>query len=225
MQTRLVEDLLDTASVGSGKLRLETQLVDLSSVLSGAVDMARPAARSKGIEFRVNLAPDLRRVKGDPTRLQQIVWNLLNNAIKFTPRGGSVELSLEAEREGALIVLRDTGRGIAPDFLPHIFERFRRAPAADSRRVGGLGLGLALARDLVMLHGGTIEAESQGEGRGATFTIRLPYAAAQVSNPVVNRAPSAEPLIAEKAIAGNSLPEARGLRINMTKNLQPAECG
>jgi signal transduction histidine kinase len=156
--------------------------------------------------------------------LQQIVWNLLTNAIKFTPPGGRVELSLGVERDRALIVLRDTGRGIAPDFLPHVFERFRQAPSADSRG-GGLGLGLALARDLVMLHGGAIEADSPGEGRGATFTIRLPFSSAAAPEEVAAGLPARELAPVEKSPVEKSSVEARGLRMPLPNGLQMAGCG
>lgn len=202
MQARLIEDLLDTACVSSGKLRLNMQPVDLPTIIAATLEMARPAAESKGVELRARLAPDIDRINGDPARLQQIIWNLLANAIKFTPRGGRVEIELKRESDQLSLILRDTGRGIAPDFLPYVFDRFRQAPSAGSRRSGGLGLGLALAHELVKLHGGTIDAESPGEGQGATFTIRLPY-------------PS-------KSIAEESTVEAHWLPLKLSKSLQAA---
>jgi PAS domain S-box-containing protein len=205
VQERLIEDLIDAARLRSGKLRLDVQPVELPIVVATALEMARPTAESKGVELCARFAPDEGRINGDPARLQQIVWNLLSNAIKFTPRGGHVELELRRDGETLSLIVRDTGRGIAPDFLPYIFDRFRQAPSADSRRSGGLGLGLALTRELVELHGGTIDAESLGEGLGATFIVRFPY-------------PS-------RSTAGKSAAKARRLPHEPAKGLQAATCG
>jgi len=205
MQERLIEDLLDATRIRSGKLRLVTQPVELSKVVATALELARPMAERKGVELYAHLAPDEDRINGDPGRLQQIVWNLLTNAIKFTPQGGRVELELRRDGEQLSLIIRDTGRGIAPDFLPYVFDRFRQAPSADSRRGGGLGLGLTLVRELVELHGGTIDVKSPGEGQGATFTIRLPYSL--------------------KSTAEKSNFEARRLPPRLSNSLQVASCG
>ena len=175
-QARLVEDLLDVSRVITGKLRLSVAPVDLASVVSAAVDSVELAAESKGIRLEVTLDPSARRVTGDAGRLQQVVWNLLSNAIKFTYAGGRVGVRLRRAGSDVQILVCDDGCGISPDFLPFIFDRFRQADGTSTRRHGGLGLGLSIARHLVEMHGGTIRAESGGEGQGATFTITLPRA-------------------------------------------------
>jgi PAS domain S-box-containing protein len=175
MQERVIEDLAALTLLESGKLRLDMQPVDLSKVIATTIEMARPMAASKGVELHARLAPDTGCIQGDPARLQQVVWNLLTNAIKFTPRGGDADVELRRDGQQLSLILRDTGIGIAPDVLPYIFDRYCRASSAEPRRGGGLGLGLAIVRELVRLHGGTIDAESPGENRGATFTVRLPY--------------------------------------------------
>src|SRR5262249_47179932 len=183
MQLQLIEDLLDTSRIISGKLELEVQPVDFTTVTPAALDVVRPSAQAKGIRITSNLDPLAGQITGDPDRLQQVVWNLLSNAIKFTPEGGSVELTLKRADPHIAIVVRDNGKGIEPEFLPHVFERFRQADMSSTRRVGGLGLGLALVKYLVETHGGTIEAESAGEGQGATFTVRLPLSALYAAPP------------------------------------------
>jgi PAS domain S-box-containing protein len=176
-QSKLIEDLLDTARIATGKLRLDIQPVDLSGVVSAAVEVLKPAAEAKGIE--INLALDAPReiIAGDADRLQQIVWNLLSNAIKFTPDGGSVDVHLERADPHVRITVRDTGKGIRAEFVPYVFESFYQADSSSTRRHGGLGLGLSLVRHLVELHGGTVCAESPGEGRGSTFIVNLPLRA------------------------------------------------
>ena len=174
MQGRLIEDLIALTLLDSGKLRLEMQPVDLSKVIATTIDMARPTAASKGVELHARLAPETVWIQGDPARLQQVAWNLLTNAIKFTPQGGYAEVELRRDGKQLSLIFRDTGIGIAPDFLPYIFDRYRQAPSAKARRGEGLGLGLAIVRELVRLHSGTIDAESPGENQGATFTVRLP---------------------------------------------------
>ncbi|MDT7541446.1 MAG: hypothetical protein QOE33_1350 [Acidobacteriota bacterium] len=181
-QLHLVEDLLDVSRIISGKLRLDVQPVDLSSVIDAALDAARPAAAAKGIELRATFDAESHTVAGDPDRLQQIIWNLLNNAVKFTPQGGSIEARLARAGSGVEIAIADTGVGIEPEFLPYVFDRFRQADAKTTRIYGGLGLGLAIVRQLVELHGGTVSVASEGAQRGTTFTVRLP-AAPPVSQP------------------------------------------
>jgi signal transduction histidine kinase/ActR/RegA family two-component response regulator len=178
-QAQLIEDILDVSRVITGKLRLNVGQVDAASVINAAVDCVQLAADSKGIELEVTLLPAARHVSGDPGRLQQVVWNLLSNAIKFTPPGGRVAVRLERVNSTVQISVSDTGEGISQDFLPFIFDRFRQADGTSTRRHGGLGLGLAIVRHLVELHGGTVQADSPGAGLGATFTIRLPLAVAE----------------------------------------------
>ena len=175
-QAQLVEDILDVSRMISGKLRLQITVVDVASVINAAIDAVQLAASSKGIELQVMLDPTARHVLGDANRLQQVVWNLLSNAIKFTPAGGKVVVRLERLQSQLQIKVHDTGQGISPQFLPYVFERFCQADAGSTRRYGGLGLGLALVRHLVELHGGNVRAQSEGDGKGATFIIELPLA-------------------------------------------------
>jgi len=178
-QARMIDDMLDMARIAAGKLRLEMQPVDVVKVVLAAVDVVMPAAHAKRVTLRTNLDPRTPNVMGDQDRLQQVIWNLLSNALKFTEAGGSIDVRLALNGRFARIVIADTGHGISPEFLPHVFERFRQADASSSRRHGGLGVGLALVHDLIVLHGGSVLAQSEGEGKGATFTIDLPTVAAQ----------------------------------------------
>jgi signal transduction histidine kinase len=173
-QTRLIDDLLDVSRAISGKVRLDIRTVDLAELLGAAIETVTPALTAKAIKFEADLDRDTPPVPGDPDRLQQVVWNLLSNAIKFTPDGGSVQLRLRRAGPHVAIEVRDSGDGIAPDFLPHVFERFRQEDTGSRRRYGGLGLGLAIVRHLVELHGGTVTAHSAGEGQGAMFRVLLP---------------------------------------------------
>ncbi|HSF24783.1 MAG TPA: response regulator [Blastocatellia bacterium] len=177
IQSKLIEDLLDSARVARGQLRLEVQPVDLTAVIDAAVDVMHPAAEAKHIEVRRTFDVEREVITGDPDRLQQIVSNLLSNAIKFTPSGGQVEIRLERVDPHVRISVTDTGTGIIPDYLPHVFERFNQAHGSTTRRRSGLGLGLSLVRNLVELHGGTVNADSPGEGCGSTFTVNLPLRA------------------------------------------------
>jgi len=173
-QTRLIDDLLDVSRAISGKLRLDARAVNVADVLRAAVETVSPAMAARRITFESDLDPDTPPIVADPDRVQQIAWNLLSNAIKFTPEGGTVRLELRRRETQVDIIVSDTGGGIAADFLPYVFERFRQGDAGSKRRYGGLGLGLAIVRHLVELHGGTVMAESPGEGRGATFRVSLP---------------------------------------------------
>jgi len=176
-QARLIGDLLDVSRMVSGRLRIDPRPVELPPLIQAAIEAVQPAAEAKGVHVRCLFDPSVGTVAGDPDRLQQIVWNLLSNAVKFTPGGGRVELRLERDDREVRIVVTDTGDGIAPDFLPHVFERFRQAEDIRStKRQGGVGLGLAIVRHLVELHGGRVQVESAGAGRGATFTVVLPQA-------------------------------------------------
>jgi signal transduction histidine kinase/CheY-like chemotaxis protein len=174
LQAQLIDDLLDMSRIVAGKVRLEPVRVDLPQVVEAAVEAARPAAFAKGIALELRASPGIETVWGDPSRLQQVMWNLLTNAIKFTPEGGRITVEVEMRPGQVLARVSDTGAGIAADFLPHVFDRFRQGDATTTRRHGGLGLGLSIVRQLVELHGGTVQAESAGAGRGATFTVVLP---------------------------------------------------
>jgi two-component system, chemotaxis family, CheB/CheR fusion protein len=173
-QARLIEDLLAYSTVVAGKLRLAAQLMDLGPVADAAVEAVRSAAEAKGIGLELSMDAKVARVYGDPDRLQQIIWNLLSNAVKFTPGGGRVEVWIGRVEKSLHIRVSDTGQGISPDFLPHVFERFRQHDGTSQRMHGGLGLGLAIVKELVELHGGTVHADSPGDGQGATFTVALP---------------------------------------------------
>ena len=173
-QAQLIEDILDVSRVISGRLRLHSERVDMALIINGAVDSVQLAADSKGINLSMVVDASVRHTSGDSQRLQQVVWNLLSNAIKFTPAGGRVEVRLERVESNLQIKVSDTGQGISSDFLPLVFDRFHQADTSSTRRQGGLGLGLAIVRHLVELHGGSVYAESPGEGCGATFTVRLP---------------------------------------------------
>jgi PAS domain S-box-containing protein len=175
-QAQLIDDLLDVSRIVTGKLRLDIVPVRPDSFIDPAVEAVRPAAEAKGVRLQKLIDTGVETVMGDPARLQQVVWNLLTNAVKFTPRGGRVQVSLERVNSSVEIVVADRGAGIAPEFLPHVFERFRQADQQTTRQHGGLGLGLAIVRHLVELHGGSVRAESEGEGRGSTFTVMLPVA-------------------------------------------------
>jgi signal transduction histidine kinase len=179
-QLQLIDDLLDVSRVVSGKMRLDVRSVDLGAVIEAALDAVRPAAEAKAIRLQTMLDPRAGPVSGDPGRLQQVVWNLLINAVKFTPREGRVQVHLQRVNSHVEIVVSDTGQGIGPDILPFIFDRFRQADSSSTRAHGGLGLGLSLVKHLVDLHGGSVLAQSAGEGKGATFVVKLPLAIADI---------------------------------------------
>ena len=172
--TQIVEDVLDVSRIVSGKIRLNVQPVELPLIVHNAVATVQPAADAKGVRMQTIIDPRVGPVSGDPDRLQQIAWNLLSNAVKFTPREGRVQVRLERANSHVEIVVSDTGAGISPQFLPHVFERFRQADAGTTRITGGLGLGLSIVRHIVEMHGGSVQALSEGEGLGATFRVRLP---------------------------------------------------
>ncbi|AWG45949.1 hypothetical protein AM586_28180 [Massilia sp. WG5] len=209
-QGQLIDDLLDMSRINSGNLRLDVQLIDPEKVVEAALGTVHPAAVAKRIDLRVDVErrPGGMRwtVLGDPARLQQVMWNLLSNAVKFTPAGGMVQVMLGRDGDDIVIRVVDSGIGIAPDFLPHVFDRFRQQDASISRKHGGLGLGLSIARQLVELHGGTIAVSSQGTHAGTTFTVRLPLAAPEAVTP----APP-EPAVAAAAPAGQG--ELAGVKV------------
>jgi CheY-like chemotaxis protein len=176
LQARIIDDLLDMSRILSGKLRVDIEVVSLPPIVEAVIDAEAPAARTKGILLHSVMEPLRSSIHGDPHRLHQIVRNLLSNAIKFTPEGGRVQIALRQVDSDVEIEVSDSGIGISPEFLPHVFDRFRQVDSSPSRKHGGLGLGLAIAKHLVELHGGSIRAASDGIGQGATFTISLPVA-------------------------------------------------
>ncbi|YAF98197.1 MAG: response regulator [Nodularia sp. CChRGM 3473] len=190
LQAQLIEDLLNVSQILQGKLSLNIYSVNLVSIISAALEIVQLAAEAKKIEIHTVLPENIGLVLGDPTRLQQVVWNLLANAVKFTPIGGRVEIRLEQVDTQAQIQVIDTGQGISSDFLPHVFDYFRQADSKTNRKFGGLGLGLAIVKHLVEMHGGTVWAESPGEGKGATFTVRLPLMTVQPQTIQITEQPS-----------------------------------
>jgi PAS domain S-box-containing protein len=223
MQLQLIEDLLDTARIISGKLKLEVQPAPLIGVVTAAIEAVRPAAQAKSIEMVSDIDSSVDQVTGDPGRLQQVVWNLLSNAIKFTPRSGRVELRMERVDHHVRITVKDTGKGIDPEFLPFVFDRFRQSDSSSSRRFGGLGLGLSLVKQLVELHGGTVEAASDGPGCGATFTVMLPQSSTQ--KPAVIEQPRAvaqREVRTEGAIPLDEVPSLMGVRVLVVDDQEEA---
>lgn len=195
-QQQLIEDLLDVSRIITGKLRLEVRSINPAAFIAAAVESVRPAADAKDIRLEINSSADIGSISGDSSRLQQVVWNLLSNAIKFTPRGGEVKLTLDRTRSHVRIAVQDSGQGINADFLPYVFERFRQADMKTTRAHGGLGLGLAIVRQIVELHGGTVKVTSEGEDQGSTFEVKLPvlpvYQNAQTSGVVSTTDPAPE---------------------------------
>ena len=208
--TQIVEDVLDVSRIIAGKMRLNVQPVQLPRIVRDSVEAFAPAAEAKGLRIETVLDAFPPAVSGDPERLQQVIWNLISNAVKFTDRGGTIRVALESTDRELTLTVSDTGVGIEPAFLPHMFERFRQADGGTTRERGGLGLGLGIARQLVEMHGGTIHAHSAGIGKGATFTVRLPSAAAAESE---QRLSSAEP--APRAVFGTTaeVADLNGIRV------------
>ncbi|HJX26774.1 MAG TPA: ATP-binding protein [Thermoanaerobaculia bacterium] len=206
-QARLVEDLLDVSRIITGKLRLNVQSIELQPIIEAAIDSVRPAVDAKNIRLQLILDSGIGFVLGDPQRLQQIFWNLVSNAVKFTPKGGRIRVTLERINSHLEITVSDTGQGITPEFLPFVFDRFRQADGTTTRSHGGLGLGLAIVRHLVELHGGQVSVDSRGEGQGAVFTVRLPLLGTRghiVSAPERVHSASQEPVAFElcEALSG-----------------------
>jgi signal transduction histidine kinase len=189
VQAKLLEDIFDLCRIVSGKLSINVRRMDLHEVIVNAVDLVQPAAQAKGVALETSLAGGFRDFAGDPDRLQQVVWNLLANAIKFTPPAGRVTVLVRRESSEVLIEVRDTGAGIPPGFLPHVFESFRQVDRSSASRERGLGLGLSIVRELVGLHGGIVSAFSEGEAKGSTFTVRLPVHAPAGSSGEESTAP------------------------------------
>jgi len=213
-QTRIISDILDVSRIITGKLSIDPEPVDLHLIIQTAVSSIRPAADAKSIELKVSIRDSAGIVSGDPDRLQQIVWNLLSNAVKFTPKGGEVEVTLDRVDSRVEITVTDTGVGINPEFLPHVFDRFRQADASMTRTQGGLGLGLSIVRQLVELHGGIVTVESAGENQGARFTISLPLAAIREKPHWPQTPLPAGSEIAEHVVApGTERPTLAGVRV------------
>jgi PAS domain S-box-containing protein len=208
-QNRLIEDLLDVSRIITGKLRLDVSSIDATLVTRAALASIRPLAEAKGVALTERLGAGEVPVSGDPNRLQQVIWNLLSNAVKFTPKGGHVELELATRDGQAVVAVKDSGQGVRPEFLPYVFDRFRQADSSSVRRHGGLGLGLAIVRHLVDMHGGSVHVDSEGEGKGSTFTVMLPLDTkdAEQSRPA---SPLAAPGLSSSA---ESVPRLNGLRI------------
>jgi signal transduction histidine kinase/CheY-like chemotaxis protein len=207
-QGQLIDDLLDMSRIISGTLRLDVQLLEPDKVIEAALGTVHPAAVAKRIDLRVDVAKGLGTVLGDPGRLQQVMWNLLSNAVKFTPSGGMVQVMLGRDAQDVVIRVADSGIGIEPEFLPHVFDRFRQQDASITRKHGGLGLGLSIARQLVELHGGTIAVSSPGPHAGTTFTLRLPLAEPEV------KAPRPEPAVTSQATGQGDLAGVKVLLVD-----------
>jgi signal transduction histidine kinase len=208
LQVKLIEDLLDVSRIVTGKLSLRVSPIELAPVVERAIETVSTAAEAKAIRLDVALDPHIGPVSGDPDRLQQVVWNLLSNAVKFTPRGGRVQVRLERVDAQAAIVVADSGPGMPPDMLPRVFDRFWQGDSSTSRAHGGLGLGLAIVRQLVELHGGTVTAANRQDVDGAVFTVRLPLRAAVSGGPGIERESSS---VGDLALA--SPPSLSGIRI------------
>ena len=214
LQSQLIDDLLDVSRIVSGKMRLDVRPTDLVPVVDAALEAVRPAAEAKQIALRRLLDPLAGPVVGDPARLQQVVWNLLANAVKFTPKGGAAEVRLERVNSHVEIIVADNGAGISPAFLPHVFDRFRQLDGSTTRQYGGLGLGLAIVRHLVELHGGTVRVKSPGEGQGSTFVVVLPVSVAHLTpSDGVRVHPRAEPAEEEDPCRTDPGLDLRGIRV------------
>jgi signal transduction histidine kinase/ActR/RegA family two-component response regulator len=187
IQAKLIDDLLDMSRIISGKMRLDVQRVDLPAVIDAAMESVNPAAQAKGLKLQKVVDPIAGPITGDPNRLQQVVWNLLSNAIKFTPKGGSVQVVLERSNSHVELSVSDTGKGIAAEFLPHVFERFSQADNSSTRHYSGLGLGLAIVKSLAELHGGSVRVKSGGVDKGTTFIVSLPISVVHTLDKTENR--------------------------------------
>ena len=215
-QAQLIEDLLDMNRIMSGKLRLDVQLMDLKAVVEAALEAVQPSVDAKGITLQRTIDPTVTPIFGDPNRLQQVIWNLLTNAVKFTPINGKIEVTVQRVGASVEVLVRDTGVGISAEFLPQVFERFRQADSSTTRRFGGLGLGLSIVKQLVELHGGTISAQSPGDGAGASFIVSLPLRAssdeaATRKDPLGSSAPHGDSLAGVKVLVIDDEPDAREL--------------
>jgi CheY-like chemotaxis protein/nitrogen-specific signal transduction histidine kinase len=215
-QAQLIEDLLDASRITQGVLHLNVSTVDPVRVIHAAIDAVQLAADTRGVEISMTLAPDSGQLAGDSQRLQQVIWNLLSNAIKFSPRGSRIDVSLVRLGDVIEIAVADCGRGISAEFLPHVFERFRQADASASRNQGGVGLGLAIVKQLIELHGGSVEATSEGEGKGATFTVRLPVSTTRRES---GREATTGPMASPSGVSAEFVPVSLlGLRVAVVED-------
>jgi PAS domain S-box-containing protein len=214
-QAKIIEDILDVSRIITGKIRLDVRQVDFASIIKSAIDTLQPAVDNKCIHLSSSLDPGTGPVSGDASRLQQVVWNLLSNAVKFTPKGGRIDVRLDRVESYVELTVTDTGQGISPEFLPYVFERFRQADSTSTRKHGGLGLGLSIVRNLIEIHGGKVEARSEGEGRGATFNVSLPLMAVWSDEVASARDPllSALTLNAENRKSPDSAASLEGVRV------------
>jgi PAS domain S-box-containing protein len=212
-QSQLISDLLDVSRITSGKLRLDARPMDLAVTIHEALEALVNAIQAKEIRLEQDLHPDAASIIGDPQRIQQVLWNLVNNAVKFTPRGGMIRVTLDRVDSYARITVADNGQGIKPDFLPYIFERFRQEDATSKRNQGGLGLGLAIVKHLVEMHGGTVSVQSEGEGRGSSFIVQIPVAAAWAEVQAVSVAPAETASRFAAAPAAISPARLQGVRV------------
>lgn len=204
-QAQLIDDLLDLGRIASGKMTLDVEMIDIGAIVLDAISTVRPAATLKNITVKTVLNEIRGGMKGDKRRLQQVVWNLLTNAVKFTPNGGKVIVTVARVNSHIELAVIDNGRGIAANFLPHVFERFRQADSTTTRQYGGLGIGLALVKQLIEMHGGDVRAESGGTGQGATFTITLPVVAAHIEDPTLHsryQAPAVPDQLSDETLEG-----------------------
>jgi hypothetical protein len=210
LQAQLIEDLLDMSRIISGKIRLDVQPVELAGAVNAAIESVRPTAQAKGVLLDQAIDPSAEPVNADPGRLQQVIWNLLTNAIKFTPQGGRIAVRVERVGSQMQVSVTDTGEGINPEFLPHLFERFSQADGSTRRTHGGLGLGLSIVRNIVEMHGGTVRAESAGEGQGATFIFALP---ARADDGQRRKGVASAPQAAAAPAFRVDSPQLRGLKV------------
>ncbi|MEY2834055.1 MAG: hypothetical protein RLZZ574_3315, partial [Cyanobacteriota bacterium] len=207
---QLIEDILDISRITTGKFKLNPQVVEIAPLVRAAIAIVHLSADAKNIKIQSRLASTTENILGDPTRLQQIIWNLLTNAIKFTPKGGKIKVTLKYVDAQAQIQVSDTGQGISSEFLPYVFDRFRQADGSQTRSNSGLGLGLSIVRHLVELHGGTVRAESPGEGQGATFTVRLPLRLNLTENATLGNLKSTTD---KSKVSIDDLPSIQGVRV------------
>jgi signal transduction histidine kinase/ActR/RegA family two-component response regulator len=217
-QLQLIDDVLDVSRIVSGKLRVDIRPCELTDVIKAGVNVMRPAAEARGITLNVQLDPSASGAWCDSVRMQQVVWNLLSNAVKFTPKGGRVDVTLSREKSSLRIQVTDNGQGISSDLLPHVFDRFRQADSSTRRRFAGLGLGLSIVKYIVEAHGGTVEADSPGEGKGSTFTVRLPIRAVAIGaererGKLASKTSEGEPEDLAAIVARRPLVHLHGLRV------------
>jgi signal transduction histidine kinase/DNA-binding response OmpR family regulator len=218
VQTQLIEDLLDMSRIVSGNVRLDLQRIELSEIINSAMEAVKPAAETKNVKLEKMIDPLAGPLNADSSRLQQVLWNLLTNAIAFTPKGGKVRVLAEGLQSHVEISVSDTGEGISPDFLPHIFERFSQADGSAKRKHHGLGLGLSIVKNLVEMHGGTVRASSRGKGQGATFIVRLPLRAAERNEAGENRNPRGPEISFSSPLGECERPNLRGVKVLLVED-------